>query len=333
MVNELRRRPRLAAVGLLLVAAMAWGSTFVIVKHAVSQAPVLDFLSWRFLLAGAILIAWRPRALLRLGWHGVFQGGVLGLVLTAGYLLQTYGLQSTPAAVSGFLTGLQVVFTPIIGWALLRHRPGARTWAAILVATSGLALISLRGISFGAGEALTLGSAAAFALQMVALGRWARVEDAYGLATMQLLTVGVVSTIAAAPSGIGLPATPAMWGAVVLTAVAATAFAFVAQTWGQSHLSATAAAVVFTTEPAFAAVFAAFAGEHMGWAVLAGGALVVGSMLVLGLASGSDAMSVSGELTGAIPPTASTSDASDAAPRDAAVNQVHAVSEGAYSQG
>jgi len=286
MVNELRRRPRVAAVGLLVVTAMAWGSTFVVVKHAIDGAPVAEFLSWRFLLAGAILVAWRPRALGRLGWRGAFQGMLLGLVLAAGYLLQTYGLETTPAAVSGFLTGLQVVFTPLIAWTILRHRPGGRTWLAIAVATSGLALITLRGVSFGAGEALTLASALAFALQMVMLGRWATAKDAYGLATMQLLTVGVASTIIAAPNGLSLPSSAEMWGAVVLTAVAATAFAFVAQTWAQSHLSATATAVVFTTEPVFAALFAALAGEQMGWAVVAGGGLVVAAMLVLGSASG-----------------------------------------------
>lgn len=286
MVNELRRRPRVAAVGLLLVTTMAWGSTFVVMKHAVAQAPVTEFLAWRFLLAGAILVVLRPRALARLGWRGAVQGGMVGIVLAAGYLLQTYGLETTPAAVSGFLTGLQVVFTPLIGWVLLRHRPGGRTWAAVLVATSGLALITLRGVSFGAGETLTLASAAAFALQVVVLGRWARAEDAYGLATMQLLTVGAVCTAGALPSGLGLPASSGMWGAVVLTAVAATAFAFTAQTWAQSHLSATATAVVLTMEPVFAALFAAVAGEHMGWEVLGGGGLVVAAMLVLGIASG-----------------------------------------------
>jgi len=286
MVNELRRRPRVAATGLLLVTAMAWGSTFVVVKHAVAEVPVADFLAWRFLLAGGVLVVLRPRALVRLGWRGARQGAALGLILAVGYLLQTYGLQTTPAAVSGLLTGLQVVFTPLIAWTLLRHRPGSRTWLASLVATSGLALITVRGVSFGAGEALTLVSAAAFALQMVVLSRWATVKDAYGLATMQLLTVGAVCGIGAAPDGIGLPSSVGMWGAILLTALAATAFAFVAQSWAQSHLSATATAVVFTTEPVFAALFAAVAGEHMGWAVVVGGGLVVAAMLVLGVSSG-----------------------------------------------
>jgi drug/metabolite transporter (DMT)-like permease len=204
-------------------------------------------------------------------------------------MTQTYGLKYTPAAVSGFLTGLQVVFTPVIGWALLRGRPSGRTWVAVLVATAGLAVMTLRGVPFGIGEALTVVSSALFALQIVGLEGWATAQEAYGLATVQLLSIGAVALIAAAPSGLHLPSAPDLWGAVVLTAFAATAFAFVVQTWAQSHLSATSAAVVFTTEPVFAALFAWTSGEHLGWAVAAGGALVVLAMLVMGAKSGSSA--------------------------------------------
>lgn len=285
MVNELRRRPRTVALVLLLVTSMVWGTTFVVVKAAIAHAPVLDFLAWRFLLAGLLLAVLRPRAVIKLGRRAIAQGVLLGGVLAAGYLLQTYGLRSTPAAVSGFLTGLQVVFTPLAGWLLLRHRPGARTWGAVLVAMSGLAVLSLRAVPFGAGEALTVLSAGMFGVQMVLLGRWASVEDAYGLATVQLLTVGAVSLAGAVPGGLTLPSSLGVWGAVVLTAVGATAFAFVVQSWAQSHVSATAAAVVYTTEPVFAALFAWVAGEQMGWAVVAGGMLMLAAMFVLGMGS------------------------------------------------
>jgi drug/metabolite transporter (DMT)-like permease len=285
MVNELRKRPGVAAVLLLLLASAIWGATFVVVKQAIAQTSVLDFLAWRFILAGLVLAIFRPRPLLRLGRRGWRNGALLGMALTAGYLTQTYGLKTTPAAVSGFLTGLQVVFTPVIGWALLRRRPVSRTWTAVLVATAGLAVLTLRGAHFGIGEGLTIVSAVLFALQIVGLEQWASAEDAYALATVQLLAIGVVTLVAAAPNGLRLPSGPSIWGAVVLTALAATAFAFVAQSWAQSHLSATSAAVVFTTEPVFAAAFAWVSGERLGWPLVVGGALVVLAMLVMGAGS------------------------------------------------
>jgi drug/metabolite transporter (DMT)-like permease len=297
MVSALRRRPRIVAAAMLLLASAIWGSTFIVVKQAIAHTPVLDFLAWRFLLAGALLVAVRPHALVRLGRRGWRHGVLLGAVLAAGYMTQTFGLRSTPAAVSGFLTGLQVVFTPLIAWMVLRHQAGRRTWSAVAVATAGLAVLTLRGAPFGIGEGLTVISAALFALQIVGLEAWASADSAYGLAAVQLITIGVVSLIAAAPRGVDVPRSPAAWGAVVLTAVAATAFAFVVQTWAQSHLSATSAAVVFTTEPVFAALFAWISGEPLGWALLAGGALVILAMLVMGVGRAE-------EPTGSSPPEA-----------------------------
>ena len=283
MVDELRRRPRLLAVVLLVAASAAWGSTFVVMKDAVAHAPVAEFLAWRFLLASALLVVLRPRALARLGWGGWARGVALGSVLAAAYLVQTYGLERTSAAISGFLTGLQVVFTPLLAWALLRHRPGPRTWTSTAMATAGLAVITLRGFSVGAGEMLTIACAALFALQIVGVGRWVSAGHAYGLATVQLLVVGTISLAVQSPRGAALPASAGEWWAVAVTAVAATAFAFVVQSWAQSHLSATVASIIFTLEPVFAATFAAAAGEAIGWPVLLGGGLVVASMLILGL--------------------------------------------------
>ncbi len=283
MVNELRGRKGLVAVLLLVLVSAIWGSTFVVVKQAIVHMSVLDFLAWRFVLAGLLLAAARPRALVRLGRRGWRNGALLGAALAAGYMAQTYGLRSTSAAVSGFLTGLQVLFTPLIGWALSSKRPGRRTWGAVGLATAGLAVLTLRVGSLGPGEGLTIVSAVLFALQIVGLERWSTAEDAHALATVQLLTVGFVALTAAGPSDLRLPSSPALWAAVVLTAVAATAFAFVVQSWAQAHLSATSAAVVFTTEPVFAALFAAFSGEHLGWGVVVGGALVVLAMFVMGL--------------------------------------------------
>src|SRR5581483_2434510 len=114
--------------------------------------------------------------------HGV----LLGLALAAGYIAQTFGLERTPATVSGFITGLFVVFTPLCSAVLLRRRVERTAWLAVGVATIGLALLSLRGLSVGTGEAITLLCALSFALHIVGLGEWSTPQDAYGLAVVQL---------------------------------------------------------------------------------------------------------------------------------------------------
>jgi drug/metabolite transporter (DMT)-like permease len=146
--------------------------------------------------------------------------------------------------------------------------------------------MSLHGLSFGLGALLTVTAALLFAGQIVGLGFWSSAQDAYGLATVQLLTVAACCWLATVPHGPRLPAALSDWAAVVVTAVVATAIAFVVQSWAQSQLSTTGAAVVLTMEPVFAALAAWIVGERLGWPVIVGGGLVVVAMLVVEVAAG-----------------------------------------------
>lgn len=217
-----RTGPALALTGITAV----WGSTFVVVKDAVGRMPVTDFLTWRFGIAAAAMLVLRPRTVAALGPAGRRAGLVLGVALGAGYLLQTLGLQTTSAAVSGFVTGMFVVLTPLGAALLLHTRPGRPALAAVALATAGLALLSLHGLAVGGGELLTLGCAAAFALHIVGLGRWAATFDAFGLAVVQLLTTTALCAAVALPGGLVVPPDAGVWAALVLTALAATALAF-----------------------------------------------------------------------------------------------------------
>ncbi len=269
--------PTAALVGVTAI----WGSTFVVVKDAVEKMPVTDFLTWRFGIAGLAMLVLRPRSVASLGRAGRRNGLLVGLALGTGYLLQTLGLQHTSAAVSGFITGMCVVLTPIGAAVILRRPPGRSAWTAVALATVGLGLLSLHGLSIGSGELLTLGCAAAFALHIVGLGEWAANHDAYGLAVVQLLTTAVMCAVFAAPGGLVIPPDAGVWGALALTALAATALAFVVQTWAQAHLAPTRAAVIMTMEPVFSGIFAVLvAGEVLGFRTLAGAVLVLAAMLL-----------------------------------------------------
>lgn len=271
------RAPTLA----LLAVTAVWGSTFVVVKDAVDRMPVTDFLTWRFALAAVAMLVLRPRSVVALPNRGRRAGLLLGLALGSGYLFQTLGLQTTSAAVSGFITGMFVVLTPLGAAVLLRQAPTPTAWTAVALATVGLGLLSLRGLAVGGGELLTLACAAAFALHIVGLGRWASSYDAYGLAVVQLLTVAALCGLVAVPGGLAVPPDAGVWGALLLTSLAATALAFVVQTWAQAHLPPTRAAVVMTMEPVFGGLFAVgVAGERLGLRTLLGAVLVLGAMVL-----------------------------------------------------
>ena len=272
-----------AVLGLLGVTA-AWGSTFFLLKGVVERVPVSDFLAVRFLLAAAAVWLIAPRSVSRLTSAERRSGIVLGVVYGLAQLLQTVGLQTTSASVSGFVTGMYVVFTPLLGALLLRARIGPVVWVAVALSTAGLGVLSLQGFAIGGGEALTLASALLYGAHIVGLGVWSSARSAIGLTVVQLLTITVVCGAAAAPGGIVLPQTGGDWSALIYMALVAGALALVVQTWAQAHLAATRAAIIMTMEPVWAGFFAVlFGGERLGLRVVLGGGLVLAAMYLVEL--------------------------------------------------
>ena len=262
---------------LVLVAITAvWGSTFFMIKGVLSDLPALDFLGLRFAMAAAVVLAAFPSRLRRAGRGTWRRGTILGALYTSAQIAQTVGLEHTHASVSGFITGTCVVLTPLLTVLLFRQRLPRTVWASVAVATVGLMVLSLRGWAFGAGEALTLLGAFLYALHIVTLGRWAGRDNPLTLAAVQLVAIGVFSVLGATPGGIAVPTGWWQWTVIAYTALVAGILAMIAQTWAQSRIPATTAALVFTLEPVFAAVFAVlFGGESVTLRLLVGGFLVL----------------------------------------------------------
>jgi drug/metabolite transporter (DMT)-like permease len=283
-VPESRRTTLLATAALLLMTA-CWGSTFFLIKDLLDRVPVLDFLAVRFLVAGVAMCAVAPRAVARLSRRARRRAVVLGLVYGVAQILQTTGLAHTAASVSGFITGMYVVATPLFAALLLRTRITPVTWAAVALAAAGLGVLTLQGLSVGHGEAVTLVAALLYALHIIGLGAWSNAREALGTSIVQLLVIAAVCGVATAPDGVVLPATTSDWLSVVYMALFAGALALLAQTWAQAHLAPTRTAIVMSMEPVFAAVFAVLlGGEPTTLRMVLGGAMVLTAMLAVELA-------------------------------------------------
>ncbi len=279
-----RRTSLLAALALLGVTA-AWGSTFFLTKDLLERVPVLDYLAIRFAIASVAVFVLFPRAVGRLSRESRRSAVVLGVLYGVAQILQTAGLAHTAASVSGFITGLYVVATPLFAAVLLRQRIGAMTWGAVVLALAGLGVLTLSGFSVGYGEALTFVSALLYALHIVGLGAWSNAREAMGMTIIQLVVIAVVCFVASVPDGIVLPATTADWVSVVYMALVAGALAMAAQTWAQAHLPPTRSAIIMSMEPVFAAFFAVLlGGEVLTARMLLGGAMVLTAMLVVEMA-------------------------------------------------
>ena len=268
-------------VALLLVTAI-WGVTFVQVKDAVAIYPLFAFLAVRFAIASVTLAPFARGRFRGFDRRGLVAGVCLGGLLALGYALQTAGLGRTTVSSTGFITGLCVVLTPITAYLLFRdHIPGA-VWIGVGLSTLGLAL--LFGIAAGSptGDVLVLGGALAYALQIVLLERYAPDYDPVAFTLVEMLAACVGFTaIALARGDLSVPHGWTVWGALLVTGVFASAFAFLVQTWAQRRLSATRTALVFAAEPVFAGLFGfALAGDRLGAAGWAGCVLILAGIVV-----------------------------------------------------
>ncbi len=275
----------LVADAALLVLTVLWGSTFLLVKLALQGTSPAAFLALRFGTAAAALgVAWAVRRD-RVTPDLFRRGLLLGLAMLAGFALQTWGLERTTPARSGFLTGLAVLFVPFITRFLKGRKIAASSWAGVLLAVAGLAVLT-RPFDGGVaetirlGDALTAGCAVAFALQIVYTSEWAPRHPLVPLVFLQV-AVTFLGSVALLPlEPLRLASSPRLAGTVAFTGLVMTAMAFFVQNWGQRHTTAVRAALIFSLEPVAAALFSHFVGgEPLAAADWGGGGLIVAGVI------------------------------------------------------
>ncbi len=268
----------------LLGVALVWGWSFVAVADAIARYPMYAFLGWRFALASVAFAAIFPRALTRLTRANVKSGLIAGVLLSAGYIFQTWGLdgaiKTTPAR-AAFITGLYVIMTPALQAVWLRKRPRTSTVVGGVIALAGLGIMSGIGGSWVLGDTLVALCAVAFTLHMTFLGSGDGGMDVSVVTLLQLVTVSVAcGVISAIKEHVGPPSDASVIGALVITGVLASAAAFAIQTWAQQKLPPSRVAVILVMETAFGGVFGwAAAGKWPPTEVLGACVMFVGLMI------------------------------------------------------
>jgi drug/metabolite transporter (DMT)-like permease len=251
--DALRRLAELALIGI----AAVWGLTFVMVQDAIELLPTMAFLAYRFIPAALIVavVFWRPlRRLPPEGWRA---GLLMGAFLAGGYIFQTLGLEETTASNTGFITGLFVVLTPVLGAVFLRHRISATAWVAAGVAMVGLWLLSGAGGELDLrGDGLVLLCAFSLAAHILATADAVRRFHVGALLAVQLGVVGFVSLAIAAVAGqLEAPEGSTVWSALLVTSLVASALGFFVQSFAQQHAPPARTALILASEPAFAGLF------------------------------------------------------------------------------
>ena len=273
-------KAQLALVGI----AAVWGLTFVMVQDAIAVLPTMAFLAYRFGSA-AVLVAVVFRDRIRsLGADGWRAGALMGVFLCAGYVFQTLGLEHTSASNAGFITGLMVVFTPVLGAVFLGQRLPAIAWAAAAVSAAGLYLLSGAGGGLELrGDGLVLLCAIAFAAHILVTDRAVGDHDVGALLVVQLSVVGLVCLVVAGATGqLEVPRGATVWSALLVTSLVASALGFFVQTYAQRNAPPARTALILASEPAFAGLFGyLLADERLGLVSWLGAAMILAAIVAV----------------------------------------------------
>ena len=263
-VTQTRALPLAALVGVTAI----WGLTFVQVQNALVLYPLFAFLAVRFFISTLVLAPFALGSLRDLPRSGYVAGIGVGMLLAAAYGFQTAGLELTTVTSTGFITGLYVVFTPLLALAFFGTRVPPSLWVGVALAVIGLLL--LNGVPGGStlGNALVLANAIFQAFQITAMERFAPRYDPRALTFLQMATAFVGFTVIAVALGeLEVPQGATVWGALLVTGIFAGALGYLIATWVQARTTAARAALVFTLEAPFAALFGVLlADEILGWA-------------------------------------------------------------------
>ncbi|TZE81721.1 DMT family transporter [Calorimonas adulescens] len=268
---------------MLILVTMIWGVTFIIIKDAVSVIPAPSFLMFRFSIASLVFIIFFGRTILHTDRNTIYLAFIVSIFTYLGYVLQTIGLQYTTASKSGFITGFNVVLTPIFEALIMKTKPQTSSVISIAPAMAGLYLLTTGiNLSFNIGDFLTILCAISLAIQVVLISKYGARVNTFQFAIYQVL---FVTAFAVATAFIidkpQIPSSPKIIAELVMTGVVATALTFILQNRYQAMTSPTHASVIYICEPAFSAFFAwLILGEAMGFRGLIGGILIILGMFI-----------------------------------------------------
>lgn len=267
----------------LVLITMIWGGTFLIVQHAMTVSGPMFFVGLRFAAAAAIVAMFSWRHLRELTLFEVKAGSFIGVAIMLGYGLQTVGLQSIPSSQSAFITALYVPFVPLLQWLVLGRRPGLMPSIGIMLAFTGLMLLSGpsgAALNFSPGEIATLISAVAIAAEIILISTFAGQVDVRRVTVVQLAVTAVLSFLLVVPTGEVIPEFSWLLLVTALGLGAASAAIQVAMNWAQKSVSPTRATLIYAGEPVWAGIVGRIAGERLPAIALVGAGLIVAAVIV-----------------------------------------------------
>ncbi|MGI6151690.1 MAG: DMT family transporter [Christensenellales bacterium] len=248
-------KPRFLPQIALLGAALIWGLSFVVIKHALDVFPPMYLLAIRFTGAAAVLALIFGKQLKKIDKGLLINAGLAGVCLFAAYATQTFGITETTPGKNAFLTAIYCVIVPFLFWMAGGERPSFWNISAALLCLLGIGLVSLsQGLRIGRGDFLTIVGGFLYAVHIVVLSRRCGKYDSSLVTIVQFVSAGICAWIAGGltetfPAAVAFSG-ESLWGLAYLTLLASAA-AILFQTYGQKHASPSSASILLSQEAVF----------------------------------------------------------------------------------
>lgn len=267
----------------LIGVTMIWGATFLIIRRALEETGPLFFVGLRFASAAFVMLLISFPVLRGITAREALGGTAIGCSLCAGFVLQTWGLQTITASKSAFLTAFYVPLVPLLQWLVMRRPPQRMAWAGLALAFPGVLLLSGTGgvaSGFGTGELLTALGAFALAGEIILIGIVARGANVRRITIVQVTVASLLSFALMPAAGESLPSFswPVVYSACGLGVASALIQCVI--NWAQKRVSPTRATLIYTGEPLWGGFFGHLAGERLPASALIGGALIIAGIVI-----------------------------------------------------
>ena len=259
-----------------------WGGTFPLVKFLLNYVSADMIVAYRFLFSAifalplfVIGLKKNKKSLLKLL--------LLSIILYAAYLTQTEGMKFTTSSKSGFITGLYVVFTPIVAVIMIKEKPPFKLILSLIISLIGLALLSgitFNNFSLNKGDLLIVLCALLWAFQIVLTNIYAKNTDANFITAAQMVIVFLLSLPISGRS-LFMAHPLIVWLGLAFLGIFAGYLAILAETYSLKYIDPDRAAIIFTLEPVFAGLASfVFLGETLTRKGIVGAVFILVSMWI-----------------------------------------------------
>ena len=269
------------AFSLVLITAV-WGWSFVAIHLALQEVNAASFNALRFLTGTLVMVPFVYRRLIKISATHYLQACVAGVALFFAFTFQTSGIKYTTASNASFITGLAIVFTPVFAFLMLKVKPSFNQMLGGAIATVGLGMLTLQGLSVHQGDLLVLVCAVFTGLHIIILSNVSKHVESAVLAFIQIGVVGALSTLwSLFDGGFQMPTSYSVSLTVLIIGIVGTAAAYFIQTKAQIASSPARIALILVLEPVFGGFFGYFlGGDRLGVVNLVGACLIVAGMVV-----------------------------------------------------